>query len=45
MLMKYADASETRGIIGIDQDAAAIEAAGNRLKDFGESCNSEEQLL
>lgn len=23
-------------IIGIDQDAAAIEAAGNRLKDFGE---------
>ena len=23
-------------IVGIDQDAAAIEAAGNRLKDFGE---------
>lgn len=27
----------TKGsIVGIDQDAAAIEAAGNRLKDFGE---------
>lgn len=27
---------EKGSIIGIDQDAAAIEAAGNRLKDFGE---------
>ena len=28
--------SDKGSIIGIDQDAAAIEAAGNRLKDFGE---------
>ncbi len=27
---------EKGSIVGIDQDAAAIEAAGNRLKDFGE---------
>ena len=33
-------------IVGIDQDEAAIEAAGFRLKDFGgEGYNSQEQLL
>ena len=28
--------SDKGSIVGIDQDAAAIEAAGARLKDFGE---------
>ena len=33
-------------IVGIDRDEAAIEAAGIRLKDFGErGHDSEEQLL
>ena len=37
MPVKWQDVSVTRGVfIGIDQDAAAIEAAGIRLKDFGE---------
>ena len=37
MPVKWQDVSVTKGsIIGIDQDAAAIEAAGIRLKDFGE---------
>ena len=37
MPMKYAARLGNKGsIIGIDQDAAAIEAAGARLNDFGE---------
>ena len=47
MHTKCADASEKKGsIVGIDQDAAAIEAASARLKRLrGEGYNSPEQLL